>query len=556
LGRNLTEASVRFFALLSSIILTIFEAILGYAQTTFNTPIQHVIVIIQENRTPTNLFYADQNLRNKGAHLVGSGTCHGTSIPLVPIRLDTCFDLLHSHVAWEAMYDKGKMDGACDVAVTGKKSSCVVAACSDTKHVTCPQYAYVPNTTFDGVHGILDPYFELAEQYGFANYMFQTNQGPSYSAHMFLFSGTSAPIAYPITYYDWFAEETGPSITVSRYGCTAASTTTVLDVAPSGSESDVYTPPVPTGAPKGFPCYDHSTLSDVLDANGIAWRYYGWGLQSRWTTPNSIEHICQPSGMGPGNSCLGPAFHNGDVTGQEQTILTHLGVNGASTKACKLPRVSWVIPDDWWADHPSTTGHDGGPSWVAAIVNAVGGYDNSGKLMPVQCNYWKNTAIFILWDDWGGFFDDVNPITTIGRGNLGYVDGSGNGKQYVYGFRVPLLVVSPYAKRGYISGPASNPVCPNYYCHDFGSILNFIEYAFGTNGNSLGTIGPAAWPYADFFVQDVSAPPNNYSLYEFFDWTQTPRAFVPITGSKYATSCFLNPSTCFSGFSASEPDVD
>ena len=56
--------------------------------------------------------------------------------------------------------------------------------------------------TFDGVHGILDPYFQLAEQYGFANYMFQTNQGPSYSAHQFLFSGTAAPIAYPTAYYD------------------------------------------------------------------------------------------------------------------------------------------------------------------------------------------------------------------------------------------------------------------------------------------------------------------------------------------------------------------
>jgi hypothetical protein len=54
-------------------------------------------------------------------------------------------------------------------------------------------------------------------------------------------------------------------------------------------------------------------------------------------------------------------------------------------------------------------------------------------------------------------------------------------------------------------------------------MLNFVEYAFGSNGNSLGTIGPAAWPYADFFVQDKSSPPNNYSLYDFCNWNQKPR---------------------------------
>ena len=523
-----------------------------------NTPIQHVIMIIQENRTPTNLFFADQNLINNGAHLVSSGSCHGTTIPLTALQLDACTDPAHVHIAWVPMYDGGKMDGACDID-PGLKPGCNIPTCSDTNYQYCPQYTYVPNTKFDGVHGILDPYFQLAEQYGFANYMFQTNQGPSYSAHQFLFSGTAAPTAYPTPYYNWFADEHifSSSSSYDRYGCISDLNTFVVEVSPSGTLGKGYTPTTPAGANQGFPCYEHRTLPEVLEPAGVSWRYYGWQEDSRWTAPNSIEHICQSGGFGPNSHCQGPAFRNGEVVTTPTQVLTDLGVNGTGSQSCQLPQVNWVIPDGSWSDHPGGVSKDGGPSWVAAIVNAVGGYDNSGNKLPVQCNYWANTVVLITWDDWGGFYDDVNPIATIGGGNTGYVGASGNnGQQYVYGFRVPLIVVSPYAKQGYISGPPSNPTCPNFYCHDFGSMLNFIEYTLGTNGNSLGTIGPAQWPYADSFVQDTSTAPNNYSLYDFFDWKQTPRSFVPITGAKYSTTCFLNPQGCIPGFAPSAPDSD
>jgi hypothetical protein len=522
---------------------------------TAQTKVQHVIMVIQENRTPTNLFHADQALISNGAHLVNSGSCHGTSIPLTALPLDTCADPAHVHSAWESMYDGGKMDGACDIPPQPNQG-CVLPRCSDTQYQYCPQYSYVPNTKFDGVHGILDPYFQLAEQYGFANYMFQTNQGPSYAAHQFLFSGTAAPIAYPTPYYNWFADEHPGYITSELYGCIAPLNTYVAEVAPSGKQSQGYTPNHPPGANPGFPCYEHPTLPEVLEPAGISWRYYGWQEGGRWTAPNSIDHLCQSSGFGPAGHCEGAAFKNGEVQTTPAQVLTDLGVGGATSQSCQLPQVSWVIPDGSWSDHPGGESKDGGPSWVAAIVNAVGGYDNAGNKLPVQCNYWGSTVVLIAWDDWGGFYDDVNPITTIGGGNPGYVGGSGNGQQYVYGFRVPLIVVSPYAKQGYISGPASNPTCPNFYCHDFGSMLNFVEYAFGSNGNSLGTIGPPQWPYADAFAQDTSSAPNNYSLYDFFNWSQPPRAFVPITGAKYSTTCFLNPSTCMTGFSPSPPDSD
>jgi hypothetical protein len=277
-------------------------------------------------------------------------------------------------------------------------------------------------------------------------------------------------------------------------------------------------------------------MTDLLEQNRphrISWRYYGGGTAgSLWNAPNAISHICVPGG----GTCTGADWtSNGSVTLQPGQVLTDIS-------NCELRQVNWVIPDGNWSDHPGTISADGGPSWVAAIVNAIG---NSWNASNHKCDYWGNnsndaTAILITWDDWGGFYDDVSPATTIG---IGYKNGGGNGQQYVYGFRVPLLVVSAYAKPSYTSS----------LNHDFGSILNFTEYVFGQNGKPLGEINPA-YHYADFFVQDAASPPNDYSLYDFFDFSQ-PRAFVPITGAKYALTCFTNPKSCFLGFPM-DPDND
>ena len=524
------------------LVLTAFSTTPAGAQN-FNTPIQHVIVIVQENRTPDNLFGADLALIAAGAHLVQIGFCKGTPIQLTPWRLDACFDPNHYHnPGWVDSYDGGRMDGAC--GVRADKSACTgsqkLPRCQDADVHYCPQYTIVDNST-----GLLNPYFKLAAQYGFANYMFQTNQGPSFPAHQFLFSGSSEPIAPPNDFYKWFASDDG----VGEIGCTASADTVVEDVNPrNGSESPRYTPP---GNTAGFPCYDHRTLSDVLDDSGISWSYYSDGAAAAWTAPKAISHICQPS-QKTGGVCTGSAFQpGGSVQQNPGQVLLDLGVNGTGTQNCQLRQMSWVIPDGNWSDHPGAVGHDGGPSWVAAIVNAVGGYYNSGTLLPVQCNYWANTAILVTWDDWGGFYDDVNPIQTMGAGYPGDND---NGKFYVYGFRVPLLVVSPFAKPGYISGPPANPNCPNFYCHDFGSILNFIEYVFGQGGSSLREVGYSNWHYADYFAQDTGFFFDNYSLYDFFDFSHA-RPFVPITGAKYGTDCFLNPSNCFADFPA-DPDSD
>jgi hypothetical protein len=133
-------------------------------------------------------------------------------------------------------------------------------------------------------------------------------------------------------------------------------------------------------------------------------------------------------------------------------------------------------------------------------------------------------VILVVWDDWGGYYDDVDPESKDGGPGIGYPNQTGH--QYVYGFRVPLLVVSAYTKQvtpqgGYISGPLSKPQCQgNNYCHDFGSILNFMEYAFGQKGNYLNQIYP--------------------------DYEES-QAFQQIIGWKYPEVCFHEPENqgCF-----------
>jgi hypothetical protein len=234
-----------------------------------------------------------------------------------------------------------------------------------------------------------------------------------------------------------------------------------------------------------------------------------------------------------------------------------------------LPQVSWVIPDGNWSDHaggnPGEKG-DGGPSWLAAIANAIGA-------TPSACEggngYWSDTVILVTWDDWGGYYDDVVPPDCPGPGPCtGYSNSTG--QQYVYGFRVPLLVVGAYAKQGYVSGANVNPQtlncnlqAPNDYCHDFGSILNFIEYTFGTGGRPLGYPGGISpnYLYADALVMDNRDPNNPYSLHDFFNFQAAANTFTPIQGAKYPPQCFHVPhpnnGTCFDGSDyPQDPDND
>jgi phospholipase C len=416
------------------------------------------VVIFQENRTPDNLLQ-DPVLIKNGADIHNSGVnSQGQTIPLSPVDLGTTgsnpqnYDLSHTHSAFVSMYDGGRMDGA-------DRIPCSPAAnCPPNAHPN-PQFVYVNPSD-------VQPYFALAEQYTFGDRMFQTNQGPSFPAHQFIISGTSAPTATS----NLFAAE-NLNVASPFAGCIALPGTTVALVDPTGKESSAQ-----------YPCYEHPTLTDLLEAKGLSWRYYAPGAGSIWTGPDAIQHICQPQTKNGSLVCTGRAWSN--VIIPEKQVLTDIANN-------QLAAVSWVIPDGRASDHPGV--NDGsGPSWVASIVNAIG---NSA--------YWSNTAIIITWDDWGGFYDHVPPPKVL-------LNCTQWGCGYVYGFRVPLIMVSPYAKPAYIS----------HTSHDFGSILKLIEENFGLQ--SLN--------YADAYADDLS---------DCFNFSQTPLTFQTIPAPMSAEQ-FLN----------------
>jgi phospholipase C len=265
---------------------------------TYAQKFKHVVVIFQENRSPDNLFHGFPN-----ADIADSGVnSAGQSIPLTQIDLANDYDLSHAHPAFVDMYDGGKMDGADKIPI-----SCTVGA------VNCPppnpQFMYVNPTE-------VQPYFQMGEQYTFGDRMFQTNHGPSFPAHQFIISGTSAPTATS----DLFAAENP----FGGAGCDAAVGSLVTLIDPLGNENQQI-----------YPCFEHPTLLDSLDAQAITWRYYAPDAGSIWTGPNAIQHI--RSGADWANVII-----------PQTQVLTDIANN-------QLAQVTWVIPDG--ADSEGQQGH-------------------------------------------------------------------------------------------------------------------------------------------------------------------------------------------------------
>jgi phospholipase C len=413
--------------------------------------IRHVVIVVQENRSPDNLFHGLKAFL-PNADIADSGVASdGAVIPLTSVPLHNTYDLSHSHQAFIEMYDLGFMDGANRIKCMPK----VPGTCPPH-----PQFKYVNPAD-------VRPYFQIAINYGFANRMFQSNQGPSFPAHQFILSGTSAPSEGSPLFAAENPEGTRGSSKDNPTGCIASPSQYVYAVDPSGNEST-----------KLYPCFEHRTLTDLIDAKqGLSWRYYTPSVGSIWTAPDAIQHMCVPTGN--------PANCNGaDWMGAAPKIVLNPAQILTDVSQNALPSVSWVIPNGYDSDHALY--NDGsGPSWVASIVNAVG-----------NSNYWNDTAILILWDDWGGWYDHVAPPIDP---TYGY---------YENGFRVPLLVVSPYTPAGYVSQKT----------HTFGSVLKFVETVFG-----LPLIPPGT--YVDSRSDDLT---------DFFDFTMSPRNFTPISASKKA----------------------
>ncbi len=394
------------------------------AGTTGIDKIDHVVIVIQENRSFDNLF---QGFPGADTQSYGFDSA-GKKIVLGQVPLEAAWDLDHSSTAFfEGCNGTGSIPGTnCQMNGFDK----VEAGCGHSGYPPCPikhpQYAYVPPSE-------TKPYVAMAQQYVLADKMFASDfDESSFVAHQFLIAAqSSSAVNYPNS-LDW--------------GCYGGSGVTIPTL--SQQRQIQYDNRI-------VACFDNQTLGDELDTAGISWRSYTSSVPKvsghLWNAYSAIGHIYN-----------GPDWKK-DVISPQTRFFTDI-------KHGKMSAVNWITPTCQNSDHASCDANTG-PAWVASIVNAVG-----------KSKYWNSTAIFVVWDDPGGWYDHVAPKM------LDY-DG--------LGMRVPLLVVSAYAKDGYVS----------HVHYELGSILRFVEDRYNLPALSASD-ARATSPAADSF--DFSKPPRKF----------------------------------------------
>ncbi len=400
--------------------------------------ISHIIIMVQENRSFDNLFagFPGANTTMQGA-CKPAAWCKGSHmISLHSVKLATGRgpnfgkDIDHSHHGFEIECDENgakvcQMDGF-DLIRFGEAGQLLPAK-------TYP-YAYVDRNE-------TKPYWNLAHQYTLADEMFFTETASSFIAHQMLISGT-------VRIND--RESLTDQPPNQPWGCDA----------PPGTHTPVLFKDGRYSANGPFPCFSYASMADLLDAKNVPWLFYvdkGFGKNSDfsgsvWNGYRAIHKIF-----------YGPDWKT-HISSPNTNIFSDLN-------AGTLPALSWLIPTLYDSDHPAS-GCNGGPWWVTKAINAIG-----------TSKYWDSTAIILLWDDWGGWYDNAPPA------QINYTS---------LGFRVPMIVISPYAQPGVVSHTEYN----------FGSILKLAEQTFG-----LGSLG----------TTDASSP----SMEDVFDFTQTPLKFEP-----------------------------
>jgi phospholipase C len=422
--------------------------------------IQHVVIIIQENRSFNDLFMGFPNAKTAS---YGYDT-KKQKITLQAVSLATKWDLEHNSQAFIAGCNgTGSIPGT-DCKMNGFNN--VTAQCSTPGFPKCPikypPYSYVPQSE-------IAPYWSMAKQYALADEMYASNfDVSSFISHQYIIAAQAdSAINYPTA--NWGC----PGVGTGKKGKDADTIYTIKK-----NPARAYGPQIPV-------CFNYPTLGDELDAKGLSWAFYAAQLSGThtgkpcgkssenpdytetngiWSAYQAVKHIC-----------YGADWDKDVITPQTQFF--------TDVKAGNLRDVTWIVPTETNSDHPGSDS-DTGPSWVASLVNAIG-----------ESQFWKSTAIFIFWDDPGGFFDPEAPQ---------YLDYDG------LGFRIPLLIVSPYVHAGLVSH--------THYEH--GSILRFIEDRYGL---------------AQLAASDSrAADPEKY----VFNFHQKPIKFVPIS-SKYDREYFL-----------------
>jgi phospholipase C len=402
------------------------SAALGTLNSTGAGKIQHVVWVVQENRSFNDMFEG-----YPGAYTVSSGKdSHGNTIKLQPVSLKDVYEVAHgSEAMFNACDGTGKLRGT-DCRMDGFNEE---GSGGGPKN---PAYVYVP-------HSESKPYWDMAHEFVLADHMFQSQLDESFVAHQYIIAAQA---------------QSSVDVPEGWWGCEGG----------SGDEELTITMKREYGQYQE-PCFDYQTFGDELDQAKLSWRFYTSSYKKPysglWSGYQAVKHIFK-----------GPDWKKDIVTPQHRFL--------KDVAAGKLAAFTWVTPLCLDSDHLDCGGGFG-PSWVASVVNAVG-----------ESKFWDSTVVFVQWDDWGGLYDPVPPP---------FKDYDGNG------FRVPLIVISPYAKKDFVS----------HKQYETASVLRFAEDLFGLSPLS------AADTRAKSPAKDC------------LDFSQKPRKFVPIKAPQDA-KFFLN----------------
>jgi phospholipase C len=301
-------------------------------------------------------------------------------------------------------------------------------------------------------------YWAYAKNYVLQDHMFESVASWSSPAHLYMVSGWSANCA------------------------DHSSSSCVNDISNPGPKP-INQDPTNVQPYPGSPIYAWTDLTDLLFKANVSWGYYVTpGIEPDCADDAAIS--CIPVPQSPKTAGIWnplPFFDTVRANGQVGNVQSVSNFY-SSAKAGTLPAVSWVIPSGDQSDHPPFATSDG-QSYVTSLVNAV-----------MRGSNWSSTAIFVAWDDWGGFYDHVVPPA---------VDGNG------YGMRVPAFVISPYARRNFV----------DHQTLSFDAYLKFIEDVF-LNSRRIDPATDGRWDPRPTVREKVSILGD---LAQDFDFSQTPR---------------------------------
>ncbi|MDX6441743.1 MAG: hypothetical protein QOE43_1472 [Gaiellaceae bacterium] len=353
--------------------------------------IQHIVVIMQENRSFDSYFGTYPGADGIPKHVCVPDPLHGGCRHPYHDHRAVNFGGPHDHRDAVKDVNAGVMNGFIGQAEVGRRTWC-------NKHINAPACSLAPKAPdvmgYHDWHEIPN-YWSYARHFVLQDHMFQADASWSLPGHLYMVSGWSAK-------------------------CSQAAN-------PMSCVSAVQAPGSPPGEPQNrngaIPDYAWTDITYLLFRNHVTWDYYVF----KGTQPDCGDNamFCKAlpqNAKTPGIWNPLPWFETVEQDRQRENIAPFNDFMQAARNGT-LPSVSWLAPADVVSDHPPSSIRRG-QAYVTGVINAI-----------MRSPDWNSTAIFLAWDDWGGFYDHVKPPT---------VDAQG------YGLRVPALVISPYAKRGYI----------------------------------------------------------------------------------------------------------